>query len=108
MKLFAQRLTSLLERRELTQGQVEVLTRGEVKRNHLSMILAGKREPKIGTAVTLARALEVSLDELCGLPVRTAGQLTSDEAELLNSYRAISANTRPMVLSAVKGFVPKK
>lgn len=107
MRAFAKNLAALLESRELTQGQVEILTRGKVKRSHISMIVSDQRDPKITTATALARALDVSLDWLCDIQRRQEGELTPDEAEVLDAYRDIPPEVQPMVLNSVKGFVKK-
>lgn len=85
--VFADRLRQAMEARELTQGQLEIAA--AVSQGHISMILNEKRIPAIDIAMRLALALGVSIDWLCGLPVRDPGALSHDETMLLESYRAI-------------------
>jgi transcriptional regulator with XRE-family HTH domain len=82
---FAEQLDRAIDMRELTQGQVAVKT--GLQQSHISMIRRGQREPSVSIAARLARALDVSLDWLCELPVRAPGALEPDEETVLQLYR---------------------
>jgi transcriptional regulator with XRE-family HTH domain len=84
---FAQRLRQLMATRGLTQAALEV--KSGVSQSHISKLLQGKRDPTLKKLVGLAQGLDVSLDELAGLPQRAAETLTADEQELVMAYRQI-------------------
>ena len=97
-KAFALKLKAALAIRGLTQGQLKVLA--GVSQSAISRSLSGETVPAVDIAARLARALDVSLDWLCDLPPRTPGELTPDETELLNRYRAATPALRAITLNA--------
>jgi transcriptional regulator with XRE-family HTH domain len=99
-----ERLQSVMDMRELTQGQVALKT--GVEQSHISLILAGKRNPRIDKVIALARGLDVSLDWLCDLPRRESNPETPDEKELLDAYRQIqNPDIKRMILNSAKDGV---
>jgi transcriptional regulator with XRE-family HTH domain len=101
-----ERLQSILEQRGLTQGQLAL--KSKVPQSHISMIINEQRTPGIDVAVKLARALDVSLDWLAGLPPREKSVLTPDEEELLRLYRALETNMRATLLDVARSLTGTK
>jgi phage repressor protein C with HTH and peptisase S24 domain len=65
---FPERLQAAMDRKGMNASQLARATRGAVPPNHISSILAGRiQNPTVSIAAELARALDVSLNELSGL-----------------------------------------
>ena len=91
----------------MTQGQLAV--KSEVDQPSISRAISGESLPRVDRAARLAKALEVSLDWLCGLPSRTPGELTPEEDQLIKWFRAIvDDGSRQMVLTIVKDVAAQK
>ena len=98
------RIQMALELKGFSQGQLA--HKSGVNQSHISMILAGKRSPGTDKLIAIARALDVSLDWLAGLPPRTPGELAPDEEDLLTAYRTLrEAGRGGSVLSLAKAAV---
>lgn len=83
-----ERLAALLKERGLSQRKLA--ERSGVSRSHLSAYLTGTREDMgFSLMAAVARALDVSLDWLAGLPPRHSDALQPDEEDLLRAWRAI-------------------
>lgn len=107
MKLhgFGQRISSALEFREWTQGQLSL--RSGVGQSHISQILRERKMPRLDIAAALARALDVSLDWLAGLPERHPEALAPDEAELLRLYRQLNKTDRGIVIGLARNMTER-
>ncbi len=104
---FAKRLSDLIYKRKMSQGQVAQKT--GIGQSHISQIASGQRVPSVETAAKIARGMGVSLNWLCDVPERVSGALTPDEDQLLRTYRSISnPDTRQQVLELVSVLAPKQ
>ena len=103
---FGQRINDALTARGWSQKRLEI--RSGVSQQHISQIVNGERKPGITTVVKLARALDVSLDWLAGLPPREPGALEPDEEELLKAYRELDEAHQGVVLNMVRGLGEKR
>ena len=104
--VFGQRLDQVLTSRQLTQGQLS--TYSGVGQSHISQIIRGLKTPRLDVAMALARALDVSLDWLAGLPPREPGVLQPDEEELVKAYRALDDAHQSAVLGLARDLGKKK
>ena len=79
-----------------------------VSTNTISAYKRGTREPQLSIALALAKALDISMDKLCGLNSSNGEQLTSGEKEILKLYRKLTDNrqrqmVRQLLLSYQEG-----
>ncbi len=98
----ADRVKQALKARRWTQKQLEL--HSGVSQQHVSQIVNGKRSPGFEYVIPIARALDVSLDWLAGLPPKEPGALEPDEEELLKAYQALDEAHRKVVLDMVRGL----
>ena len=103
---FGQRLDQVLTSRQWTQGQLA--TYSGVGQSHISQIIRGLKTPRLDVAAALARALDVSLDWLAGLPPREPGALEPDEEELLKAYKELDDAHQGVVLNMTRGLGEKR
>ena len=92
---FGTALDDALIARGWTQGQLETRTeyQGEkVSQSTISRIISGVMSPTIEVAVSLARALDASLDEMCGLAPLPVSALSPQEAEIIERCRKAGRN----------------
>ncbi len=75
-----------------------------LRQAHISQIINAERRPRFELMIPLARALDVSLDWLAGLPPKEPGVLEPDEEELLKAYQALDDAHRKVVLDMVRGL----
>ena len=95
------RLAALLEMRGWSQGKLA--SRTGISRSHITMFLNGQRHDMgFSRMAAIARALDVSLDWLAGLPKRNPSELEPDEAELLELYRSLPEYEKPAILGSVR------
>lgn len=73
-----------------------------LSQGHLSEVINGKRRLQFVLMIRLARALDVSLDWLAGLPPKEPAVLEPDEEELLKAYRALDEAHRKAVLGLAR------
>ena len=97
---FARNLRHALTIKGWSQGQLA--HKAKVSQGHISMILREERGPSISIAIALARALDVSLDWLAGLPKRNPNELEPDETELLRLYRFLTPEDKEIVLGSTR------
>ena len=60
MNVFAQRMKKAMDERRVTQSDLASMT--GLGRSSISQYLSGKNEPKVKTIMTIADALNVSVD----------------------------------------------
>jgi len=95
------RLAGLIEIYGLSHGQLAL--KAQVPRSNITKFLKGtRRDMGFSSMAKLARALDVSLDWLAGLPKRNPKELEPDEAELLKLYRSLPDYEKPAILGSVR------
>lgn len=95
-----QQLKRLLSIRELSHAQVAV--KSGIPRSNISKFLDGRRnEMGIGAVIEIARALDVSLDWLAGLPKGNPRELEPDEKRLLELYRRLPPDGQRLMLGTM-------
>lgn len=98
---YRERLLNALELREWSQGKLAALS--GVSRSHISMFLSGdRREMGFSKVAALARALDVSLDWLAGMPKRNPGELEPDEKELVRLYRTLPPDGQELMFTTMR------
>lgn len=102
---FGRRVEQLLASRQWTQGQLSAYS--GIGQSHISQVIRGLKTPRLDVAMALARALDVSLDWLAGLPPQEPGILEPDEEELLKAYKALDEAHRKVVLGLARDLGEK-
>lgn len=100
------RLAELLAQKGMKQA--DLCREAGISTSLLSQYATGKVSPTLEKAQAIARALDVSLDELVGWkPKKTletqAVECTSDEAELVRKFRALSASGKRRTMRHLRG-----
>jgi len=96
-----ERLAGLIEMYDFSHGQVAL--KAQVPRSNITKFLKGtRRDMGFSSMAKLARALDVSLDWLAGLPKRDPNELEPDETELLRLYRCLADDDKRIILGSVK------
>lgn len=101
---FTERLNEVMKARGLNQVDLsEVAGLSSAQANHL---VGGRtKDPKLSTAVKIAKALNVSLDWLAGASDQNSGEsLTVDETALLGHYRACTDEWRSNLLMSAEAY----
>ena len=101
---FGARLDQAMNIRDLEPK--ELAHKSGVSLRYIHALLSGEREsPTTKKAIALARALDVSLDWLAGLPPRTPSELTPYEDEMLTEFRALGSDeARRHILTVIKSL----
>lgn len=103
---FGQRLKALLDLRGYSARGFSGLT--AVSSRYISMILSGEREePSLSIALSIAQALDVSLDWLATGETREPEELTPEEQDVIERLRRASPQVREMVLRSIRGMLPR-
>lgn len=95
--MIGQRLNSAMLARGWTQS--DLARESGLRQAHISQIINADRRPRFELMIPLARALDVSLDWLAGLPPREPEALEPDEDELLRVYRSMDKSHKDAMLS---------
>lgn len=99
---FAQHLKALLDKRGINQNTLaEQLQTTEAT---ISRYVNGIRTPNIETAVEIARVLNVSMDELCGVQTPVQTRQAPDVGILISCYNKASVAQAEAIWSVLKGF----
>lgn len=101
---FPDRLDAAMYLRDLTPKGLA--HRADISQRYVNALLAGERkDPGLSIMMALAKALDVSLDWLAGLPRRAPTELDPMEDKLLTMFRQIED---PDVRELVLGFVEQQ
>ena len=92
---FSDTLRAARQEKGLTQQEVARVL--EVDKTTYSGYETGRRQPDVGKLQRLARLLELSGDQLLGLPPRAANVLTPEELGKLKRYRLLDVHGRELV-----------
>lgn len=100
---FAQHLKALLDKRGINQNTLaEQLQTTEAT---ISRYVNGIRTPNIETAVEIARVLNVSMDELCGVQTPAQARQAPDVGILVNCYEKASDADRQVLWSLLDRYM---
>lgn len=100
---FAQHLKALLDKRGINQNTLaEQLQTTEAT---ISRYVNGIRTPNIETAVEIARALNVSMDELCGVQTPAQARQAPDVGILVNCYEKASDADRQVLWTLLDRYM---
>lgn len=100
---FAQHLKALLDKRGINQNTLaEQLQTTEAT---ISRYVNGIRTPNIETAVEIARVLNVSMDELCGVQTPAQTRQAPDVGILVNCYEKASDADRQVLWSLLDRYM---
>jgi len=95
------RLANLLDLRGWSHGKLACRTK--ISRSNISTFLSNSdRDIGFSKAIAIAKALDISLDWLAGLPKRNPNKLEPDEDELVNLYRLLPDYEKPAILGSVR------
>ena len=100
---FAQQLKALLDKRGINQNTLaEQLQTTEAT---ISRYVNGIRTPNIETAVEIARVLNVSMDELCGVQTPAQARQAPDVGILVNCYERASDADRQVLWTLLDRYM---
>lgn len=100
---FAQHLKALLDKRGINQNTLaEQLQTTEAT---ISRYVNGIRTPNIETAVEIARVLNVSMDELCGVQTPAQARQAPDVGILVNCYEKASDADRQVLWTLLDRYM---
>lgn len=91
---FTARITALLNESQMTQA--DLCRKAKIKTSAMANYYTGKTKPKLESALKIAEALNISLDELTGWKPRA---LTPAESQLLNIFRELSESKQLEVIN---------
>lgn len=93
---FIENLRRAKQDKKMTTGELAALS--EVPLGTLNKLFSGAiEEPKLSVALQLAKAMSMSLDELCGhSPISEC--LTGEEQALVDAYRRADAHAKEIIL----------
>lgn len=100
---FARHLKALLDKRGINQNTLaEQLQTTEAT---ISRYVNGIRTPNIETAVEIARVLNVSMDELCGVQTPAQARQAPDVGILVNCYEKASDADRQVLWTLLDRYM---
>jgi len=79
-----------------------------VGQSHISQIILGKTRPRIDVAISLADALDVSLDWLAGRERKSPQELTPEEEHLLALFRQFDDGEQLLAIDLITAMVKSR